>query len=240
MYKKLIIIIIVMFLFMIFLQAVSSNDYCKTKLKSSIFQEINQTVNKVLIKDEIIGNRHVKYWEHYMNDIFVKNNSILLHTDLISNDIILFEKIWTDVEFDLSMKEHGNIDPDNYYWKKKVVFPSQKDCTHFYTFFNTSEFPLTCWEVRHTDGTTILYNFDGTPIGMGIPTPFEQGFSISNDCEHGYGDCWRNWRENANKWFERWCESTINIGLPTHENISENIQNQNVTFFFELGRFMEN
>ena len=63
-----------MILFMIFLQVVSSKDYCKPNVKSSIYQEINQTDNKALIIDEIIGNRQVKYWEHYIDDVLVKNN----------------------------------------------------------------------------------------------------------------------------------------------------------------------
>jgi len=234
-YKKLTCILLSILLIVTIVSGTGNEKNTKLNYNSEIFKDINQTTNKVLIKNEIIGNRQVKYWEHYIEDILVKNNSILLHTDIENDNILHYEKSWTNIEFEQLLNIDNKFEPDNYFWKKKVVFPNYKDCKHFYSFYNLQEFPVVCWEVRHTDGTTVMYNIEGEPIGYGIPTPFEQGFSISNDCGDNFGDCWRNWRQNADKWFKKWCESTVSIGLPTIENISSNIQDQNVTFFFELG-----
>lgn len=201
----------------------------------AILEEIDETVNKILIKNEIIGDRQVKYWEHYIDDILVKNNSMLLHKDIDSDEIILFEKNWNNIEFDLSINWDEKFEPDNYLWKTKIVFLDVEDCSYFYSFYDSYEFPLACWEVRHSDGTTILYNQYGTSIGYGIPSPSEKGFSISNDCSDGAGDCWSYFRQNADEWFRKWCNSAINIGLPNLENISKNVRDKNTTFFYELG-----
>ena len=200
-----------------------------------IFLEIDETREKILIVDDVIGDIHVKYWEHIINNVYVKNDSILLHTDIDSGKVINYERSWIDVDFVLSDSLDEEFEPMDIFWKQLVVFPDEDDCSYFYNFYEQVNYPLVCWEARHTDGSTILYNIDGESIGYGIPSPSEQGFSISNDCSDGYGDCWRMYRQNADRWFQRWCESTICIGLPTLEEISSNIQNKNTTFFFELG-----
>jgi hypothetical protein len=201
----------------------------------AIFLEIDEIQDKTLNFDDVIGDIHVKYWEHEINGIYVKNDSILLHIDIDSGDVINYEIRWTDVDFVFSDYSGVSFEPIDFFWKKLVVFPDEEDCSYFYNFYGQVNYPLLCWEVRHKDGSTILYDIDGVCIGYGIPAPFQQGFSISCDCSDGYGDCWSRWRENADRWFQEWCDSTINIGLPSLEEISSNIQNQNVKFFYELG-----
>lgn len=235
--KKKIIGIFAVTLLIVTMVPISGNEN-NTALKSpqaAIFLEIDETQHKMLIVDKYIGNIHVKYWEHVVNGIQVKNDSILLHTDPDSREIINYEKSWSNVEDFLSHSFNEAFEPNDYFWKKRIVFPDAYDCVPFFYFNKQEQYPLICWEVRHTDGSTILYDINGTKIGYGIPAPSEQGFSISNDCGDGYGDCWKSFRENADQWFQRWCDSTICIGLPNLEEISLHIQNRNTTFFFELG-----
>ena len=44
------------------------------KFKKEVFEEIKETKDKILVKDEIIGDRYVRYWEHIIDNIFVKND----------------------------------------------------------------------------------------------------------------------------------------------------------------------
>ena len=169
------------------------------KTKDEIFKEIEETENKILKVDKIIGNRYVKYWEHAISDVFVKDDSILLHLDVENGDILHYERSWTDVEVVLSYSEDEVSELTNYFWKQLVVFPEEDDCGFFYTFYDPQEYPLVCWEVRHTDGTTIMYDFNGDQMGYGIPAPCENGFLLSGDCNDPShpADCWKKWRENS-------------------------------------------
>ena len=59
-----------------------------------IFKEIEETEDTALVVDKIIGDRYVKYWEHVIDDVSVKNDSILLHLDVETGDILKYEKSW--------------------------------------------------------------------------------------------------------------------------------------------------
>jgi len=199
-----------------------------------IFQEIDETQNKVLIADDVIGDIHVQYWEHVINDVFVKNDSILLQIDIEDGDILNYEKSWTDVDFALSGSLYGNFEPKDIFWKQLVIFPDEDDCSYFYTFCETQEYPMVCWEVRHTDGTTITYDLENNKIGQGIPAPSEKGFSLNGYDDDVGPNCWRSYRISANKWFKKWCDSTVSLASPSTNEISNNVQNPEVTCFFEL------
>ena len=181
---------------MLSISGYENNTTLKTTHRS-IFLEIEETQNKMLIIDKDIGNIRVNYWEHVIDGIQVKNDSILLHTDPDTGVIISYKKNWSDIENLPSDVFNEAFEPNDYFWKNRIVFPDENDCTPFYHINIQEQYPLICWEVRHTDGSTILYDTDGKIIGYGIPAPFEQGFSISNDCSDGYRDCWRLYRENA-------------------------------------------
>ena len=45
--------------------------------ENEIFQDIAETEDKVLVVDKIIGTRYVKYWEHVIDDISVRNDSMV-------------------------------------------------------------------------------------------------------------------------------------------------------------------
>jgi len=189
-------------------------------LEIEIFNEIRFTKDKFLVVDKIIGDRRVKYWEHVINDIFVKNDSILLHMDLGYNRVLEYKRSWSSIEV-ISLDFGNGEFEENYLWKRKVVFPDEDDCGLFYTFNNEQEYPLFCWEVRYTDGDTIFYDFNETPIGYGVPAP-SSGFAIQ-----GYGDSkWRYWRENAQEWYRKWYGSVNSISSPSVNQISYFIINE--------------
>lgn len=128
----------------------------------------------VLIADDTIGDTHAKYWLHVINDVFyIKNDYILMHLDVETNEIIKFEKKWRDVSINLTAIEIKPFEPPSggYHWKIVAVFLEEEDIGDFYTFSDAHEYPLTCWEVRYYDGTTIMYDLDGIEIGGGVPVP---------------------------------------------------------------------
>jgi hypothetical protein len=204
--------------------------------KSSIFlntiiEEIERTKDKVLVVDEIIGDVYVKYWEHIVDDILVKNDSMLLHFYFENDSFLNYERSWTDSKWFYC--GYGEVlDLDNYFWKRKVVFPEEDDCGFFYTFLAKQNFPLFCWEVRYTDGTTIIYDPNWTQIGKGVTAPSKKGFVIQ-----GYGESdWRYWRENAQYWYKKWCDNVFSISSPTISQISYFINNKtlNTELFYVI------
>jgi hypothetical protein len=211
----------------------SEISYEKKPAIKEIFMDIERTEDKVLSVDEIIGNRQVKYWEHMVDDVLVKNDFILLHMDIENSDVLKYEKSWTDIELSVQGSVDKVIDLDNFFWKQLVVFPKKDDCRNFYTFDDLQEYPLVCREVRNTDGTTIIYNIDGKQIGQGIPTP-SKGFSLSGYNDASWPDPWIEYRENADFWFAKWCTSTISLSLPTPSTISSHMRDSTVEYFYEL------
>ncbi|UCE72942.1 MAG: hypothetical protein JSV56_07855 [Methanomassiliicoccales archaeon] len=200
--------------------------------KDKVLKEIEETDNKILVVDEIIGDRYVKYWEHSVDGISVKNDQILLHTDLETGEIVHYERCWTDVG-SISGPQSESFKPENYYWKQAVVFPEEEDCTHFYTFEDSQEYPLTCWEVRYEDGTTVMYDFGGNEIGHGIPAPAD-GFSLSGYNNATWPDPWLPNRQNADSYFTNWCSSTTSLSMPSAATISSYVSDPNYKYFYEL------
>jgi len=205
----------------------------KETTKAEIFKEIEKTEDKILIVDRVISGRHVKYWEHVINDIYIKNDFILLHMNIENDDILKYERSWTDTDIIISDSMDWVFELHNYSWKKKVFFADEEDCKYFYTFYDSQVYPKACWEFRFTDGQTILYNFDGEQIGHGIPAP-SNGFLLSGYGTLDWPDTWRYYRENADYWFSKWCNSTVSIPLPTPETISSYVRDPTVKFFYEM------
>ena len=182
--KKNIYIIILFLFFLSTLQTnsvalkVRKNDIVNEITDIEIFLDINNTEEKILLFDDKIGDVHVRYWEHFKDDVWIKNDSILLHLGIEDGEILKYRKSWTntnelfidynDCEFQLA----------HYAKKQLVVFPDESDIGLFYTFDNPQVYPLTCWEIWFDNGETILYNQFGEKIGYGIPTP-SSGFSLS-------------------------------------------------------------
>jgi hypothetical protein len=203
--------------------------------KKKISKEINETENKTLVINKTIGFRKVRYWEHKIKDIFyVKNDSILLHTNSTNNNILFYQRKWTDIKINLSHYEKQWFEPENYSWLQYVIFPDANDCKQFYFFNKNLSYPIICLEVRYIDGTTIMYNHKGEKIGFGVPAPSNYAFSLSGYDNGTPHDPWRNWRRNADKWFKKWFETTICIGFPTIQQVSENIRNTDVKYFYEI------
>ena len=143
-----------------------------------IFIDIGRTEDMVLSVDGVMGDIYVKYWEHVIDGVIVKGDSILLHLDIETGEILMYERGWTNIEFSVQDIQEDVFEPTDYFWKQLVCFLDEDDYTYFYTFNTQQEYPLICWEVRHTSGTTIMYDLDGNKIGEGIPAP-SKGFSLS-------------------------------------------------------------
>jgi hypothetical protein len=203
--------------------------------KKTLMKEIEQTKNKILVVNKTIGYRHILYWEHKFNDMFfVKNDSILLHIDTKNKDVIYYNRQWTNITMNISELRKSEFEPENYYWKQPVIFPDKDDCKKFYSFNQTISYPIVCWEVRHKDGSTIIYNYDGEIIGQGVPAPSYEAFSLSGYDKDVPHNPWNSWRANANEWFQKWFEDTITLTLPSNEKVSYYICNPNITYFYEI------
>jgi len=201
--------------------------------EKQIMSEIEKIQNKLQVVDEIIGARYVQYWEHVIDEYQIKNDYILVHSDIETGEILKYEKRWTEIECPLSNCEDITFKSEDYFWKQKVVFPDESDCNDFYTFCHTQEYPLACWEIRYTDGVTIMYDLEGEQIGQGIPAPFN-GFSLSGFHEESWPDPWLDWRLNADSWYIKWCDSTVSISQPTPSTISSYVSNSEYSLFYEL------
>jgi len=189
-------------------------------LEAEIFNEIKFTKDKLLVVNKIIGDRWVKYWEHMIGDIFVKNDSILLHMDLGYNRVLEYKRSWSNIGVILLDFGDGEF-KESYLWKRKVVFPDSDDCGLFYTFYDKQDYPLFCWEVRYVDGRTIFYNSNIIQIGYGVSAP-SSGFAVQ-----GYGESkWSYWRENAQEWYRKWYGSVVSISNPSIYQIQYFIKNE--------------
>ena len=202
--------------------------------KSIIFNEINQMQNKVLLLDKDIGDVHVKYWEHYIDEFYIKGDSILLHLDKYG-DIIKYEKNWDEININFLDYNILDLDVENYKEKQLVVFPVENDCTFYYNFYNTLDFPLICWEVSYSDGSIFFYDLQCEEIGYAIPMP-SKGFSMSghNHLPGGSEDPWKKWRTHANTYFEKWCSTNVSISLPTASTVTSYVSDSSYDFFYEI------
>ena len=232
-----------MFLFLFFISALQTDTFALTIKKpldidvftdEVIYTDIENTEGKILLFDEAIGDVHVRYWEHIQYDVLIKNDSILLHLDLETGDVLKFRKSWTDIDFSYDL-ENIIVNTDKIIKKQKVLFPETCDCGIFYTFHEDQNYPVLCWEIWYSNGETILYDSSGEKIGYGIPTP-DSGFSLSGyDYNPNYpDDPWIAYRENADRFFQDWCITTDSISLPTKHEISSYVQDPTVHLFFEI------
>jgi len=195
-----------------------------------IFGEIEETEDKILVVDKIIGDRHVKYWQHNINDVLVKNDSILLHLDIESGDILDYERSWTDVELGTLDFSDYIFELNNYLWKRVVVFPDEDDSGIFCTFYAPVEYPLVCWEIRYVDGTTVLYNLNGERIGREVQAP-TVGLAVQG---HGDPD-WYPWRENAQEWYGKWGGHCNSMSSPSNSMISKFLKMPDCSYFYVIG-----
>jgi hypothetical protein len=204
---------------------------CDQITKMQVLKEIEDAKDRFLFFNKTIGYRKVMYWEHRINDTFyVKNDSILLHINIEKRDIVYFKKSWTDIKVNFSSIKYDNFCPNDYYWKKLVIFPDYEDLNYFYTFKKSQEYPVFCWEVRYRNGSTILYNLEKQKIGFGVAAPSKQSLIL-----RGYGDPkWEAWRGNAIEWYQEWCGSIQSRISPETKWISSVISNKNVELFYVI------
>jgi len=195
--------------------------------------KVSISAEAVLVVDEVVGNVHVKYWEHVINDIIhLKSDYILLHTSVGSDEVVEYQKNWRDIE--LADVEIKPFEPrKEYFWRKLVAFSSKEDCGYFYTLDDTCEYPFVCWEIRHVDGTTLMYDLEGSEVGFGRPAP-SNGFSLSGYNNASWPDPWISYRQDADSWFNKWCDTSPSVSLPTPGTISNYVSDPEYEYFFEL------
>jgi len=190
----------------------------------------------VLVVNETIGNVSVEYWERVIDGVFhVKNDYVLMDVAPETNEIVNYTKKWRDISANLTSVEVKPFAPPGgeYFWKSVVVFLEEEDVGYFYSFYQAHEYPLVCWEVRYSDGTTVMYDLDGNEIGYGIPAPSD-GFSLSGYCDSTNPDGWKSFRENADAWFQRWSGTTTSLSLPTPTTISSYVSDPDNKFYYAL------
>jgi hypothetical protein len=215
--------------------------------------EVTPAKDVVLSVDEtvdidVLGHRHIQKWQRVINDVIeVKNDYIRKDVDLDTNKIILYDKKWRDIE--LENVEIKPFDPPSgeYYWKKVVLFVDEEDLgffedgTSFYTFFDVDEYPLVCWEVRYTDGTTVMYDLDGNLIGHGVPAPSSYTYLFSGYDYNwwcwlvpSWCDPWKNWRNNANSWYLEWSDYSWSVFDPATSQIRDYVEWPLVEFYYAI------
>lgn len=203
------------------------------------FAEIGSIKNKVLTVDGPIGTIVVKYWEHKIDGIIIKGDHILLHLDQHNRNILKYESEWRPIRSSEVPLINDGFEPTEYFWKQKVCFLEEKDLSPFYSAYTKQDYPISCWEVRHHDGSTLLYDEKGITIGQGIPAPSE-GFTVSGWVMQSDPDNYREFRENADDWFEQWTTSTVGLSLPTPSTISSHISDPDVEYFYVMAHGNQN
>ena len=201
-------------------------------IEEDIFKEIEEIDNKNLVINKIIGDVHVKFWEHEINGVIVKNDYILLHLSLENKEILKYEKKWRDIPLKKCLDPLETYHK-KYFWKQVVAFLEVDDLSDFYKLDAYQKYPIVCWEIRYFDGSTVLYDLQGNSIGLGVQAPVE-GFSLSGYHNESWPDPWNRYKENADFWFSKWCDTTNNISLPEPMTISSYVSNPNVMYFFEM------
>lgn len=231
--KKIGTMITISLLILVIVPVAGKNTGYSVNDKQSTMKIIEETKDKNLVYEGVIGDVIVNYWEHVIDGSSVKNDSILLHLDVKNNEIVKFKKSWSTFDNDQLTYFNHVFEPVDYVWKKMVVFPDEQDCGKFYRFIDEVLYPVTCLEVRHCDGSTILYGDDGSEIGYGVPAP-SKGFSLSGFNDASWPDPWKEYRENADDWFKNWCSSTVSISLPSVSTISSHISDSASDYIYEL------
>lgn len=205
---------------------------------------VDETINV-----DALGHRHIQKWQRVIDDVIeVKNDYIRKDVDLDTNKTVLYDKQWRDIEFESVEIKPFEPPSGEYYWKKVVLFVDEEDLglfedgSSFYTFFDADEYPLVCWEVRYTDGTTVMYDLDGNRIGHGIPAPATNGYLLSGYDYHWYCswfpwlcDTWVDYRENAYAYYNYgWTDSTTSVFDPANEDISSYVSNPDTKFYYAI------
>jgi len=233
--KKIIsVLICILFVLTILIPLTTAMSINKVENSDSlVFLEIESIDNKALFFDDIIGDINVRYWEHFVDDVRVMNDSILLHIDK-DGGIIKYEKNWCEIESKLMDYGDFDIEIENYDEKQLVMFPDEEDVTFYFTFYDQLECPVVCWEVCYSDGSIIFYDLQSKEIGYAIPMP-SNGFSMSGHNHlQGSEDPWKNWRTNANMYFEMWTSTNVSISLPPASTVSSYVSDPSFELFFEI------
>ncbi|MCJ7575411.1 MAG: hypothetical protein MUO80_01840 [Dehalococcoidia bacterium] len=98
-------------------------------------------LSDVTIDSDIVGHRHIQRWERVIDGVIhVYNDYVRVHEDATTNEVILYEKRWRDVDVDLTALDIKPFDPPEaeHIWKKVVLFVDEEDCGSLGDFFEGS------------------------------------------------------------------------------------------------------
>ena len=104
---------------------------------NEIMKEIKNIDNKILTVDKVIGNVHVRYWEHVVNGFYVIGDYILLHTNLNDDSLIEYKNNWRDDNYLSNLNNDFSFESNDCFWTHPVVFLDEEDCGYFYNFYDT-------------------------------------------------------------------------------------------------------
>lgn len=208
----------------------------------------------VVMDSDVVGHRRIQRWERVIDDVIhVHNDYVRIHVDVNTNEIILYEKQWRDIQF-ASVDIKPFEPPDGgYIWKKVVLFVEEEDRGSLgdffdgspleglplYDFFDVVEYPLVCWEVRYADGSTVMYDLDGNRIGHAmIAAPSAKGYLACGTDEEWYHEAaWIVAGADANYWYSRWTDSTTTVYNPDPNTnpISPYVSDPDYEFYYAIG-----
>lgn len=234
MYKRLVNIFFVLMLISTSLSVIGFDSIDENDKTFELLDKIEKEEDKSLLFDGLIGDKHVKYWQHKINDIIIKGDSMLLHLNDTTGEVLYFQKDWSDISEELIMNNNVEFIAENFIWKHMVIFPDEKSVSFSYAFLEPVKFPLKCLEVRFKNGSTFLYDLEGNKIGYDVSMPVEKGYALSGDCNDGLGDCWSEWRGSASRWFRKWTDFIDSVRFPSSTELREDITNPDLHFFYEL------
>src|SRR4030042_4979401 len=78
-------------------------------------------LSDVTIDSDMVGHRHIQRWERVIGGVIhVYNDYVRGHEDATTNEVILYEKRWRDIDIDLTALDIKPFEPADaeYIWKK--------------------------------------------------------------------------------------------------------------------------
>jgi hypothetical protein len=213
-------------------------------------------LSDVTIDSDMVGHRHIQRWERVIGGVIhVYNDYVRVHEDATTNEVILYEKRWRDIDIDLTALDIKPFEPADaeYIWKKVVMFVDEEDRGSLgdffegsvleglplYSFYGVVEYPLVCWEVRYADGSTVVYDLDGNRIGHGnIAAPSSKGYvAHGTDPNPIYPIAWEIAAADAYLWYSQWTDSTTGVYDPDPDTnpISPYVSDPDTLFYYAIG-----
>jgi len=187
---------------------------------------------KICVKEAQIGKyKSSLYWYKTADGVWIDNSYFVRIEDLEGNLIEEIDNKRTDVP-DVSMPPARAVlpPPPTTISKEPILIDPNND---FWIFTKKPPRPITVWITfnKETGERKIIDVVTGETIGYGTSPPIE-GYSWSGP--HNDNDVWFQWRENADRWFQKWCSETITKGLATVDEIQSGVHNPYAKYYYAI------